>query len=198
MRVTLQPPDIRLPNLSRVEAMRMLGIGRHPLANLEAAGALVDLRMDRVAALATRSWGFSDAPMVIVRAGRPTMDDDRAIGYSAQYTDGEVLNASSKWWVSNSDDVLAAAHIVVAMSTFAMALLAVRRVADYATVITDRGNTVVRIAYEADLVARVDHLVDHVVREVSGVPANLEPLVPILGNRVLSPPGSPLIITRPT
>jgi hypothetical protein len=177
--------------------MEALGLGRHPLENLLASGCLPDLRVDRVAALASRARAASDCPLVIVRAGQPSLDGTRKIGYHVSYTDEEVLDGARQKWISNPDEILSAAHILLAVSTWAVALLHVTDVAGTETVTTMRGNTVKRHSYEAALVARVDNLVEGKVRNVSPVPAELAPLVPVLGQRLPSPPGAPLIVTRP-
>jgi hypothetical protein len=188
---------VKLPSLSRTQAMEALSLGRHPLANLLASGCLPDLRVDRVAALASRARAASDCPLVIVRAGQHSWDGTRKIGYHTSYLDEEVLDGSRQWWISNTEEIKSAAHILLTVSTWAVALLHVTGCAGTETVTTTRGNTVKRHSYEATLAARVDNLVEGEVRNVSPVPDELAPLLSVLGQRLPSPPGAPLIVTRP-
>ena len=106
--ITLTPSPVKLPSLSRTQAMEALSLGRHPLENLLASGCLPDLRVDHVAALASRSWAASDCPLVIVRAGQPSLDGMRKIGYHRSYLDGEVCDGARQWWISNPDEILSA------------------------------------------------------------------------------------------
>jgi hypothetical protein len=191
-------PPQTVPRLSRVQAENLLGIGRHPLANLQATGALDELRADWVGALATRAWVRSDSPLVVVRSGRPAVDDDgRAVGWASSYTDFQVQESARKFWVSNSDAVCDAGHILVAVSTWVVALLRVTGVEDEREHRTEKGTVLRRIAYEASVVARVDDLVAGAARVCGPVPAELEPLLAAVGQRVASPPGAPLIVASP-
>lgn len=120
--------------------MEALSLGRHPLENLLASGCLPDLRVDHVAALASRSWAASDSPLVIVRAGQPSRDGTRKIGYHRSYLDEEVCDGARQWWISNPDEILSAAHIVLTVSTWVVAFLHTSGLADTETVTTARGN----------------------------------------------------------
>ena len=148
-------------------------------------------------ALASRSWVTSDYPLVIVRAGQPSWDGPRKIGYFTGYADDEVRDGSRQKWISNPDEIVSAAQIIVTVLTWAVALLHVSGLASTETVTTTHGNTLKRHSYHATLIARVDDLVTGEVRKVSSIPAELAPLLSVLGQRLPSPPGAPLIVTRP-
>lgn len=197
MKITLTPSEAKMPRISRTQAMEILSLGRHPLDNLIASGCLPGLSVDHVAALASRSWVTSDSPLVVVRAGQPAWDGPRKIGYHASYQDEEVVEGSRQWWISNPDEIIDAGHILLTMSTWTVALLRVSGRADTETMTTARGNTVKRHSYKATLIARVDDLVKGEVRIAASVPEQLEPLLRVLGQRLPSPPGAPLIVTRP-
>jgi hypothetical protein len=148
-------------------------------------------------ALGSRAWATSDEKLIVVRLGRPDADATRKVGFSVAYSDAELLESARKWWISRPEEVVGAGHMIVSVATFAVALLHVTGVEDFSSVVTERGNTVKRIAYETTLLARVDDLVAGDVRRVAAVPAALEPLMAVLGQRVPSPPGAPLIAVRP-
>lgn len=198
MRVLRLPPRTQFPQLSKARAAELLGLGKQPLLNLQAMQVLDDLRVDRVTALAAREWAVCDSPLAVVRPGRPDVDaDGRLTGYHVDYEDESVLGASRKWFVAPVEQVLAGGHLLVSVSTFVVALLQVTGLQDTVDVLTDRGTTVRRNAFAGRLLARVDDLVAGTLRHVEDVPGALEPLLPLLGHRLVSPPGAPLLVLPP-
>ncbi len=198
MRVELLPPTTTFPKLSKVRAAELLGLGKQPLVNLQAMGLLPDLRVDRVTALAARPWVTADAGLAVVRPGRPGADDDgRLTGLHTSYSDDQVVEATRKWFVAPVEAVLGGQHLLVSASTFLVALLYVTGLEATRDVLTERGTTVRRNAFEARLLARVDDLVAGVVRQVAEVPNALASLVAALGQRVPSPAGAPLLVLPP-
>jgi hypothetical protein len=198
VRVELLPPTTSFPNLSKVRAAELLGLGKQPLVNLQVMGLLPDLRVDRVAALAARPWVTADAGLAVVRPGRPdTADDGRLMGMHTSYSDYQVVEATRKWFVAPVDAVLAGQHLLVSASTFLVAWLNVTGLEATRDVQTERGTTVRRNAFETRLLARVDDLVAGVVLQIADVPDALAPLVAALGQRVPSPAGAPLLVPPP-
>ena len=199
MKITLTDAAQSLPRLTRVQTMETLRVTRHPLDRLIASGFLPDTRVDRVAALATRSSVASDEPLVVVRTGLPGWDGGRKIGLATGFTDVELLESTRQWWTCDLSEVLDAGHILVSVAGWCVAVLELTG-PDGAPrdVITDNGATVRRHAFAATLLARVDNLVTGEVR-LLGIPGRrVEPVMAALGNRLPTPQGAPLIIVKPT
>ena len=189
------------PRVSRAQAEQMLGLGRTGVTNLQAAHVLDDLRLQDVAALASRGWVSSSTPLAIVRCGKPTIDDDgRHIGWSQLYNPHVLLQASRQWWVSDPDAVHELGHLLVTSSTFVVAVLAVTGVEKPNVHITPGGATVRRYSYQAQLLGNVTDLVAGAVHHDAaalGLHPERMPLLATLGQRVPSPPGAPLILQEP-
>lgn len=190
------PAPGQLPKLTRGEARRVLGLTRHPMDRLLDGGWLTT-RVDHVAALAARGWISSTRPLVILRVGAARMDGDRPIGLDPRFSDDELLQACRQWWTCDPHAVVDAGHLLVTVSTFVVALLAITGIEAESIVITSGGATVKRWSFEADVVARVDDLV-YGDTSVLGQPRNPQSdLIQALGNRVPAPQGAPLIIIAP-
>lgn len=195
LRVVLRPPEEREPRISAAVAGEMLQCTPRALALL-LNGGYFPLTQPAVHSLATRPHiQVLDGVLPVVRLGPKRFDGARPIGAGADMLDNELVAATSGWWACNPIEVAEAGLLGVVVSSFVVAVLQIDNTAGYRHMdIPARSTVVRRYWFATKLWGRIDDLLEPAT--IRWLEPSTQEVVDLLGNRVPSPRGAPLVVLR--
>lgn len=144
-------------------AAQALDVSPRSIRMLLEAGVLPSLKSSHILSLSKKpAFIKSKGLQPILRTGVAGFDTDenRPIGYGAEMSDDDVLEASRRWWRADPEKLIAARYLPVSLGGLNVALLGIRGLEESIRVdVLDKNEKPgkeVRHSFDAYLVARYD------------------------------------------
>lgn len=192
--------------LSPAAARRVLGVSAAPLARLLETGFLPSLAVPDVMPLERSGRvAVTHGALPVLRVGGPKAvvesGRQRTIGVSTKMSKDDFLKSTTKYWTCDAESVVAEGMLAVAVSGWVVATLAISGINETTeTPIYREGKLVTvekRIAFDATLAGRVKNLACLDPELYPCDPEVAASTARMLGARVPSRQGAPLVMVRP-
>lgn len=184
--------------LSVKMAAQALNVSTRSVRMLLEAGILPNLNPDLIVNLSKNTvFAKSQGLQPVLRTGAAGFDekDNRPIGYSADMSDDDVLEANRKWWRADPEKLIAARYLPISVGGFNVALLGIRGLEESIRVdVRDKNGKPgkeVRHSFDAYLVGRYDMSAGVVSMKTGGTDDTVAALT-LLGHFQQSVSGGPI------